>query len=66
MTYSSLTLPPRMLVAINVHVNLKGNSTEHTYEVKPNSFLMDQYLNMGMIPVITQHQCKLMPLSLLL
>ena len=50
MTYSSLTLPPRTLAVINVHVDLKGNSTEHTYEV--NSFLMDQYPNMVIIPVI--------------
>ena len=52
MTYSSLPLPPRMLAVINVHVDLKGNSTEYTYEVKPNSLLMDQYPNMVIIPVI--------------
>ena len=52
MTYSSLTLPPRMLAVINVHVDLKGNSTEHTYEVEPNSLHMDQYPNMVIIPVI--------------
>ena len=40
MTYSSLTLPPRILAVVSVHVDLKENSTEHTYEVKPNSFLM--------------------------
>ena len=34
-TYSCLTLPPRMLAVINVLVDLKGNSAEHTYEVKP-------------------------------
>ena len=34
MTYSSLTLPPRMLAVINVYMDLKRNSTEHTYEVK--------------------------------
>ena len=51
-TYSSLTLPPRTLTVINVHVDLKVNSTEHTYEVKLNSFLMDQYPNMVIIPVI--------------
>ena len=53
MTYSSLISPPRMLAVINVHVDLKGNSTQHTYEVKPNSLLMDQYPNMVIIPVIT-------------
>ena len=52
MTYSSITLPPRMLTVINVYVDLKGNSTELTYEVKPNSLLIDQYLNMVIIPVI--------------
>ena len=52
MTYSSLTIPPRTLAVINVYVDLKGNSTEHTYEVKPNSVLMDQYRNMVIIPVI--------------
>ena len=52
MTYSSLTLPPRTLAVINVHVDLKGNSTKHIYEVKPNSFLMDQYPNMVIIPII--------------
>ena len=52
MTYSSLAMPPRILVVINVHVDLKGNSTEHTYEVKPSSLLMDQYPNMVIIPVI--------------
>ena len=41
MTYSSLTLPP-----------LKQNSTEHTYGAKPNSFHMDQYPNMVIVPVI--------------
>ena len=51
MTYSSLTLPPRTLAVINVQVDLKGNSTEHTYEIKPNSFLMDQYPIMVIIPV---------------
>ena len=52
MTYSSLTPPPRMLAVINIHEDLKGKSTEHTYEVKPNSLLMDQYPNMEIIPVI--------------
>ena len=52
MTYSSLTLPSRTLAVINVHVDLKGNSTEHTYEVKPNSLLMGQYPNMVIITVI--------------
>ena len=28
MTYSSLALPPRTLSVINVHVDLKGNSTD--------------------------------------
>ena len=51
MTYSSLTLPPRTLAVINAHVDLKGNSTEHTYEVKPNSLLMDQHPYMVIIPV---------------
>ena len=49
MVYSSLTLPPRMLAVINVHVDLKRKSREHTYEGKP---LMDQYPNMLIIPVI--------------
>ena len=52
MTYSSLILPPRILAVINVYVDLKGNSAEHTYEVKPNSLFMDQYPNMVIIPVI--------------
>ena len=52
MTCSSLILPPRTLAVINVHVDLKGNFTEHTYEVKPNSLLMDQHPNMVIIPVI--------------
>ena len=38
MTYSSLILPPRMLAVVSVHVDLKENSTKHTYEVKPNGF----------------------------
>ena len=59
MTYSSLTLPPRILAVINEHVYLQGNSTEHTSEVKPNSLLMDQYPNMVIIPVIHIHQCRL-------
>ena len=41
-----------MLAVINVYVDLKGDSTEHTYEVKPNSLLMDEYPNMVIIPVI--------------
>ena len=41
-----------MLAVINGHVDLKGNSTEHAYEVKPNSPLMDQYPNMVIISVI--------------
>ena len=52
MASSSLILPPRMLAVINVHVHLKENSTKHTYEVKSNGFLMDQYLNMVIMPVI--------------
>ena len=51
MSYSSFTPPARMLV-ISVHVDLKENSTEHTYKVKPNSFLMDQHPNMVITPVI--------------
>ena len=51
MIYSSLTLP-RMLAVINAHVDLKGNSTEYTYEVKPNNPLMDQYPNMVILLVI--------------
>ena len=45
MTYSSLPLPPGMLAVINFYVDLKGNFTEHTYEVKANGLLMDQYSN---------------------
>ena len=52
MTCSSLLLPHRTLVVVSVHVDLKENSTEHTYEVKPNGFLMDQYPNTVIIPVI--------------
>ena len=51
-TYSSLTLPPRTLSVINVHEDLKGNSTEDAYQVKPNSFHMDQSPYMVIIPVI--------------
>ena len=51
-TYSSLTLPHRTLAVISVHVDLTENSTEHIYEVKPNSFLMNQYPNIVSIPVI--------------
>ena len=51
-TYSSLTLPPRTLAVINVHLDLKVNYTEHTYEVKPHGLLMDQHPNMVIIPVI--------------
>ena len=40
MTHSNLTLPPRGLAVLGVHVDLKENSTEHTYKFKPNSFLM--------------------------
>ena len=35
MPYSSLILSPRMWVIVSVQVDLKENSTEHTYEVKP-------------------------------
>ena len=52
MTYTNLILPPRMLVVLSVYKSLKENSSEHTYEVKPNKFLMDQYPNMVVIPVI--------------
>ena len=52
MTYSSLTLPPRTSTVINVHVDLKGNSTEHTNVVIPNSLLMDQHPKIVIIPVI--------------
>ena len=52
MTYSNLTLPPRMLASVSIYIYLKKNTSEHTYKVKPNSFLMDQYLNMVIIPVI--------------
>ena len=52
MTYSSLTLPPMVLAVLNVHVYLKKNSTEHIYDVKLNSFLMDQNPNMVIILVI--------------
>ena len=41
-----------MLAVINVHVDLKGDSIENTYEVNPNSLFMDQYPNMVTIPVI--------------
>ena len=51
-TYSSLTLPPRTLAVTNIHVDLKGNSTEHKYKFKPNSLLMDQYPNMVIMHVI--------------
>ena len=64
MTYSRLPLLPRILAVINNHVGLKENSTEHTYEVKPNSFLVDQYSNTVIIPVIYITQMGLIPLSL--
>ena len=40
--YPSPTLAPRMLTTINIHVDFKGSSAEHTYEVRPNSLLMNQ------------------------
>ena len=43
MTYSSLTLPLTTLAVLDINVDLKGVSVEHIYEVKPNSFLIDQY-----------------------
>ena len=52
MIYSSFILTPRMLALVSVHVDLKENSTGHIYEVKPNSFLMGQYPNLVIIPVI--------------
>ena len=52
LAYSSLTVPPRILAVIDVHVYLKGNSMEHTSKVKPNGLLMDQYPNMVIMPVI--------------
>ena len=52
MTCSSLILPHRTLAVVSVHVDLKESSTKHTYAVKPNSFLVDQYHNMVIIPVI--------------
>ena len=52
MTYSSLTLPPSTLAVKNIYVDLKGNSTRNTYEVKPNSLLIDQYPNMEFTSVI--------------
>ena len=47
MTYSSLILPLRMLAVVSVHVELKENPSEYTYKVKPNSFLINQYPNIG-------------------
>ena len=43
MTCSNLTLLPKTLEVINVYIDLKVNSAENSYEVKPNSFLLDQY-----------------------
>ena len=40
MSYSCLTLPTRILAVISIHVDLKENSTEHTYKVKPIVFLL--------------------------
>ena len=51
MTCFSLILPPRTLVVVYVHVDLK-NSTEHTYKVKLNGFLMDKYPNIVIMHVI--------------
>ena len=52
MTCSNLTLLPRTSEVINIHVDLRVNSVEHTYGVKPNSLLMDRYPNMVVMPVI--------------
>ena len=52
MTCSYLTLLPRTLAVKDIHVDLKVNSVEHTYQVKPNSLLMDQYLNVVVMSVI--------------
>ena len=41
-----------MSAVINVHIDLKANSTEHTSKVKSNSLLMGQRPNMVIIPVI--------------
>ena len=41
MTCSNPFLSSRTLAVINVHVDLKVNSAEDTYEVKPKSLLMD-------------------------
>ena len=52
MTCSNLTLLSRTLAVVNVYVELKVNSVEHTHEVKPNSLLKDQYPNMLVITLI--------------
>ena len=52
MTCSNIILPPRMLAIVSFYMDLKENSTEHTYKVRPNGFLMDQYPNMLITPVI--------------
>ena len=48
----NLILLPITLAVINVHIDLKVNSAEHTYEGKPNSLLMDWYPKKVVMPVI--------------
>ena len=52
MTCTCFILPPRMLTILNVQVELRGNPQDHTYKVKPNSFLTNQYQNMVVIHTI--------------
>ena len=54
MTYCNLNLLPRTLAVINIHMDSRVNSAEHTYEVKANSLLMNQYPNMVVMPVINK------------
>ena len=50
--YSSLTLPPRMLVVNNVHVDLKEILQNIPTKLNQTSLLLGQYPNMVIMPVI--------------
>ena len=49
---NSMTLPGRTLAIIHVNNNLKPEQSGQMYEIKPNYFLTEEYLNLYIIPMM--------------
>ena len=63
-----ITLPGRTLAVIHVNNDLKPEQSRHMYEMEPNYFLTEEYLNLYVIPMmhnVNIHKTENVPLAII-